>query len=151
MSGRERRVNLIVYLIQKYKTSDNEDHKPVLSESSNCIANKLLPPGWAIGLVWVAIFALLGWSHWLLVANGNTDVSWILVGILAICLAYPFYTMGFDMRYVQYADLASLIVIFSGAIGIATANNVPAFLCIVPLLVWLSYVNIVDAIRCIEC
>lgn len=44
------------------------------------------PPGHTIGLVWIALFAGLGAALWLAPERRTVAV------LLALCLAYPFYT-----------------------------------------------------------
>ena len=61
----------------------------------NIYQNKLVPPGFAIGFFWIAIFGFLGYSFYLLVRenDGNLTVGSIFVlGYGIFALAYPWLT-----------------------------------------------------------
>jgi tryptophan-rich sensory protein len=79
------------------------------------------PPGWFIGAVWVAIFACFGGAYAAL-ALAPADTSGeraALVGLGALCLAYPFYTglrrRGADLA--QVLDEAGIGLPFAAASG----------------------------------
>lgn len=53
------------------------------------------PPGHSIGLIWVALFALMGFAYWYVARRAGEASSLEARGIVALivmCLAYPFYT-----------------------------------------------------------
>jgi tryptophan-rich sensory protein len=53
------------------------------------------PPGPAIGAIWIVLFAAMGAARYLAATSGRTSArtdSWAVVGLLALCLAYPLYT-----------------------------------------------------------
>lgn len=60
--------------------------------------NRLLPPGWVIGTVWLVLLTLVTVAYWWLASADQPQARnlapWLLVLIL-FCLAYPFYTFGF--------------------------------------------------------
>jgi translocator protein len=97
------------------------------------------PPGWLIGSIWVAIFACFGGAYAALVRapadTGRERAA--LVGLGALCLAYPFYTGGFGLRAVAFAGT---LVTFGYGLALAHwvrwASPLAAWL-LVPLLVWL--------------
>jgi translocator protein len=97
------------------------------------------PPGWFIGAVWVAIFACFGGAYAALV-RAPADTSGeraALVGLGALCLAYPFYTGGFDLGAVSFAG--TLVTFACGlalTLRVRHASPRAAWL-LVPLLVWL--------------
>jgi translocator protein len=59
------------------------------------------PPGWAIGVVWLGLLALLGAARWLTLRHkGAYRVSssrWV-PGLSVFCCLYPFWTLAFDSR-----------------------------------------------------
>jgi translocator protein len=97
------------------------------------------PPGWFIGAVWVAIFACFGGAYAAL-ALAPADTSGeraALVGLGALCLAYPFYTGGFDLWAVSFAGT---LVTFACGLGLTLRvrhSSPRAAWLLVPLLVWL--------------
>lgn len=103
-----------------------------------------LPPGWAVGLIWTAIFACLG-GAWYAVGVVSLAAAVILCA-LAFCLAYPFLTQGLrqDTRRTRVLNVVTLIVAALVAAAVGAAR--PAALALVaPLLAWASYVNISQA------
>jgi tryptophan-rich sensory protein len=53
------------------------------------------PPGPAIGAIWIVLFAAMGAARYLAATSGRPTAradAWAVVGLLAICLAYPLYT-----------------------------------------------------------
>ena len=58
------------------------------------------PPGWAIGAIWVLLFALYAIAFWLLLQrqeSGRRAAHWVLA-IVACDLAHPLLTNGFDLK-----------------------------------------------------
>jgi tryptophan-rich sensory protein len=122
--------------------------------------NKWLPPGFLIGIVWIAIFGALGYSFYLaytgpptLDESGN-PVKWnasciAIVVVASYCLFYPFITMVLNDRYAQLLNLIALFMAFSLGI-IVIQENVAAFWYVLPLIVWTSYVNFADVMQYIE-
>lgn len=103
------------------------------------------PPGWFIGSVWIAIFACFGAAYAALVrAPGETrGERRALIGLGLLCLAYPFYTAGFDLRAVS---LAGTIVTFAFGLVLALRfrhRSLRAAWLMVPLLVWLVIAAII--------
>jgi tryptophan-rich sensory protein len=76
----------------------------------------LQPPGYVIGIIWTLLFAAMGSARWLLVANtSNTlGVRRLLLGLLLLCLAYPFYTFGLRSNVIGLIGALSII-----ALGVA--------------------------------
>jgi translocator protein len=97
------------------------------------------PPGWIIGLVWVAIFACIGGAYAALVRapaeTGRERAA--LVGLGLLCLAYPFYTAGFEFRAVSLAGTAlTFLYGLALALWVRRTSPIAAWL-LVPLLAWL--------------
>jgi translocator protein len=97
------------------------------------------PPGWLIGTVWIALFACMGGAYAALVrAPGPTEgTRAALVGLGLLCLAYPFYTGGFDNETVAYAGTAATLA-YAAIVTVAASRVSPrAAALLVPLLIWL--------------
>ena len=110
--------------------------------------NKLFPPGYIIGIIWLIIFGLLGYAHYLIymLKNGFSFASLSIVFMLLFSISYPFLIrLGFKIGLI--INLITLILSFIlGIIIIIESKYI--FLYIIPLLLWASYVNIVDTIDC---
>ena len=119
------------------------------NNSSLKLKHTILPPGYIIGIVWIIIFGLLGYVHYLLYKlKGKFSIySNIIVLFLIFCLAYPFLTNGLKEGNANILNLITLILSF--VIGlIVITQSVKAFYYIIPLLLWASYVNISDSLIC---
>ena len=110
--------------------------------------NPLLPPGYVIGAIWTAIFALLGYALYLTRDNQSASLaSCSIVAIIIWSLAYPFLTNGLQQKRGRILNTVTLILAM--ILAIIVINQKPAaFAFIVPLLLWASYVNVADAIAC---
>jgi tryptophan-rich sensory protein len=113
--------------------------------------NKLLPPGYIIGAIWVIIFGLLGYVHYLIYSQNNNKITFTSLFILFVilfCLLYPLIT-GLRVKTGLLLNLISLILAFTLGIFIIIQSKY-AFLFVLPLIIWSSYVNVVDTIQCSE-
>ena len=102
-----------------------------------------LPPGWAVGAIWMVLFVGMGTARWLLLraarAHGEERrVEW--VSLLAfLCLLYPLYTGGFSNLF---DGLVGNVVTLVAAVPIAVSafrRSRVAGLCLAPLVMWLAY------------
>jgi tryptophan-rich sensory protein len=120
-----------------------------LNYSSKKIKSSILPPGYIIGLIWIIIFGLLGYVHYLLykLKNGFNIYSISIIALLFFCLAYPFLTSGLQQKNATILNLITLIFAFIVALLVIT-QSINAFYYIMPLLIWASYVNISDVYIC---
>ena len=107
----------------------------------------LLPPGIVIGIVWLIIFALLGFAHHRLYPS---VASYVIVCAIVFCLAYPFLTQGLQQKNARILNLGTLFIAFAVMLTVATTvrkrDTMPTW-AVMPFLAWASYVNVVDAIE----
>jgi tryptophan-rich sensory protein len=118
--------------------------------------NKFLPPGFLIGLIWIGIFASLGYAFYLCYTGdpyeGKTEpVKWnaaniAIIVVASYCLLYPFLTMIMHERYVVVLNLLALLMAAALAI-IVVDECVAAFWYVLPLLVWCSYIVFADVMQ----
>ena len=98
------------------------------------------PPGWVIGAVWVVLFALMGLARWSAVRAGPAGRSrslWV-VTLIVLCVAYPFYTAGFD----PLPSLFGALVTFAAALFVAwklTPVSRAAALLLAPVVGWTGF------------
>jgi tryptophan-rich sensory protein len=129
-------VNAIIYLKQ-WNSSSEED----VSRSN------LLPPGWAIGLIWTFIFALLGYLHYTLTRDSFFSLASLAVVVLILfCLAYPFMTSGLQEKNAKVLNTTTLILV--AIVMWIVPHSIQISWPLLPILVWASFVNMVDAIEC---
>lgn len=105
-------------------------------QNSNPSRSKLLPPGWAIGAIWVVLLGFLGFAHFKAHAVDPKVSAWLIVLLVLACLAYPFYK---NQTASAIGDTATTFGAYVVAIALALRAPV-ALPYIVPLLVWGSYV-----------
>ena len=102
--------------------------------------NPLIPPGWIVGTIWVILFGLLGYAHYL------TWVSATSIGIivmLAYSLLYPFITR-LKLRLIY--DVIALVLAAILCI-LAAYEKREALVYVIPLFIWASYVVIVGGVQ----
>ncbi len=117
--------------------------------------NKYLPPGFMIGIVWIGIFASLGYSFWLSYyfkpqdetePNKWNSATIAIIVVASYCLLYPFLTRFMHERYIVLLNLIALLM--AAALCIIVINEyVAAFWYTLPLLVWCSYVVFADVMQ----
>jgi len=116
--------------------------------------NPLLPPGWAIGLIWVVIFGFFGYSTYLLLKENSrfTLASISIIVVAVYCILYPviihFASRGDVNRNEKVARMVNfiaLILAFTLGLLVIRESEV-AFLYILPLIVWASYINFADSV-----
>ncbi len=116
------------------------------NSTDNNRGNRWLPPGWVIGLVWMVLFALLGYAHYVAYrANGNkiSLVSFSILSMILFCAAYPFLSSGLTSGKV----LNVLTLIGAAKVGFVAALFAPqSFPYLYPLFVWASWVNIAQSL-----
>ena len=82
-----------------------------LNRPSNQIWPSFAPPGPAIGVIWIVLFAGMGAAFWLAPTRRRA-----IAGLIVLCLAYPFYT---HMIGGHLTEFVGNIVTFAYAIWLA--------------------------------
>lgn len=97
------------------------------------------PPGYIIGIIWTIIFALLGYVHYLLyrLKNKTNYGSASVVLFILYALAYPVL----NTMNVYFLNLISLILSFVLSLIVMMYSR-HIFLFMIPLLLWVSFVNL---------
>lgn len=110
--------------------------------------SRALPPGWVIAVIWVLLFACLGYVHYLV--RNRPVAAWAVVAFLAYAIVYPFATGGLQGgERARILNQVAAILAYGTAVLVAReAGQGRALLVLLPLLVWVSYVNLVPTPRC---
>lgn len=112
--------------------------------------SSLIPPGYFIAVVWVVLFGLLGYAHYLTYKEGDsgnggfTTASIVILVVAAFCLLYTWAVYKFPM-YSKFFNVVSLIMAFTLGILVLQESE-EAFWFVLPLIVWSAYINIADSL-----
>lgn len=102
----------------------------------------VLPPDYVIGLVWVALLALMGAARWLYVRE-SADAgwrSWMPFVVAGGCLAYPFYTNGLQMGPAAFWGTVHILATVFAAIAVMRARDPRSPWLLVPTACWGGFV-----------
>jgi len=105
---------------------------------------KYLPPGYIIGIIWTIIFGLLGYVHYKLYKLNNrmNYGSASIVLFIGFSLLYPIINGIYEEKHGYFMNLVSLILSFIvGSVVLSYSRNL--FLYLIPLLIWVSFVNLI--------
>lgn len=115
-----------VYMYINYEKNDDEK-------------NTYLPPGYIIGIIWMIILGLLGYTHYL---TYYSTASIFVFFVILYCLLYPFLTTGLKMEQTKIYNAIAFIFAITLFIIIYVNKYIYSIL-ILPLLLWSTYVFIV--------
>lgn len=123
-------INLIIYLQEWNK-----------EKSNNTNANKNLPPGYVIAIVWTIILGLLGYAHYLVYPS---YASYIILLAIIYCLLYPIIVINPNVKNV-YDNLFNFIALVLALLVciLAYKRKSSTLLLTLPFVIWTLYVNIV--------
>ena len=121
-----------------------------LKINKNQNPNPYIPPGIFVGLIWLILFALLGYVHYCLYSgnrNRFTAASIIIILFILYSLAYPIIT-AFSSNPNTFSLLNQGALLFA-AITTAAVYQEDASLLpyMIPLLAWTTYVNLVTMLQ----
>jgi tryptophan-rich sensory protein len=100
------------------------------------------PPGYAIGIVWTILFACMGAARYYAVAAGDRRDAALIVILIALCLAYPFYTAGLQDHLAGLIGLSVTEVLALTTLLHAWKPARWAAYLILPLIVWLWFASL---------
>jgi tryptophan-rich sensory protein len=127
-------VNIFIYTNSWFKD---------LRKNQNAQSNNMLPPGYVVAIIWTLILALLGYAHYYLTFG---FASMLVVFTIIYCILYPFLSFGFRSDRAKILNTISLILASLTLASSAEQRTWHAIFAIIPLFVWSSYVNMIDAV-----
>ena len=118
-----------------------------LNKDNKELENYFIPKGYIIGIIWTLIFALLGYVHYLLYTIDN-KINIGSVSVIILMFLYLLYPLiiAFKKKYFKLVNLISLILGYIVSLIILGYSKY-IFIYMIPLLLWISYVNIVYLIK----
>jgi tryptophan-rich sensory protein len=103
------------------------------------------PPGWAIGLAWFVLFALLGLARWSLEKASGPDAGRLVVALAILCSTYAYYTLGLakltGVSALWYGLWGNLVVV-ACALLVAwrvAAVSPTAAVAVLPVAAWTAF------------
>jgi tryptophan-rich sensory protein len=102
------------------------------------------PPGWVIGVVWLALFALMGLVHGRL-RQIKPSTSWTMIALAAACLAYPLYTGGLQNGSVGLVGNIATLAVTLGLMAYYRRFDRTSAFFLVPMTAWLVFASILTA------
>lgn len=93
------------------------------------------PPGYVIGIVWTVLFALTGAAR----AIATHQHRRLVTALILLCLAYPFYTLGFQDRQANFVGIILTEAYTLYVTSRLIRSSYKAALLLVPLILWLGY------------
>ena len=105
--------------------------------------NPLIPPGYVIGPIWVFLLGCMGMAHYIAsistVASQTNYAVLCLEFLIAFSILYPILT---GLKNNSYFFLLLSLAITLGTSLIVRFYSLSAFYYLVPLILWVIYVNI---------
>jgi len=109
--------------------------------------NSLLPSAPYIGLIWIVILLCLGNAHYILYEKSKVSLASIyLILVIVYCLSYPIITQ-LDRKKGSVLNTIAMILT-SILLLVVYQESTDALLYVIPLFLWISFVNYSDAIVC---
>jgi len=105
--------------------------------------NRFLPPGYVIGIIWIVLFGLLGYINYILYKEQKLVGYFLIILLLFLYISYPYITRKYsNKKYMDFMNRLSLIITIFISIYIFKISK-KAFYFMIPVLLWLMYVNLV--------
>jgi tryptophan-rich sensory protein len=99
-----------------------------------------LPPGWAIGAIWVGLFVLFALA-WTRTQGVDRWAGRAILGFVTLCLAYPLYTGGLGSRTVGAVANVFCLMAALALVAFLWRRERGAALLFTPSLLWLGYAS----------
>ncbi len=111
----------------------------------------LLPPSWLFPVVWVILYAVMGFSAYLIYSSDRIKDNALKIywAQLAVNFSWSIVFFGFEALWVAFAVIILLLVLIIAMIISFNGINKTAALINIPYLVWVlfaSYLNLATAI-----
>ena len=129
-------VHILIPLLLVFFVNKNMHIKHYIS------TNPALPPGYIIGIVWFLLFGLLGYANFILYKQKKWLAFIFIWLLLLFYISYPYLTNGFrNMKISKILDVSALMLTIFVSMYIFRIS-IKAFYLMVPVLLWLFYVNL---------
>ena len=110
----------------------------------------LNPPGWFVGGVWVGLIVLMGLAIWRIhqvPSPKAVTIGRLIIGLIAFCLSYPFYTMGLKNETIGLIGNIASFLFAAYIIARAWPLSRPCAWLLFPILPWLVYASAIIRVR----
>lgn len=119
----------------------------IITKNHNIDKNSLLPSSYYTALIWLGILISLGNAHYLLYKKSKfTFASLYLIVVIVYCVFYPIISQLNKKKSKTMNVIATIIT--SILLVVVYQESTEAFFYVLPLFVWISFINYSDAIVC---
>lgn len=104
------------------------------------------PPGWLIGAIWTVLLCCMGVALWRgtrSAAARSARLPQLVLCLIVLCLAYPFYTSGFQSGRIGLIGNAVTFVYAAWIAARAWPVERKTALPLIPVLCWLAYASLI--------
>ena len=105
-------------------------------------ASVLNPPGWVVGAVWTALFALLAVARWRLGGPSAAAARGWVTGLVLFCLAYPFYTLAPNSMTDGFGGNLATFGLAGYVAWRAWPESRVAAACVLPVIPWVVFATV---------
>ena len=120
-----------------------------LGEWNGAMRQQIVPAGWewvdrVVGYVCLGLFACMGTAAWLAYSSGQPTAardSYIVVGLMLVCILYPFYTLGLQAVPGLIGNVVVVILTILAAIFVRRSSSVAVGL-LAPVALWVSLATV---------
>jgi tryptophan-rich sensory protein len=134
---------IILFAVIALKNWFDKKKSPEYSGSSKSspLSNPIL------GIVWIAVLVCLGNANYILYKNNKISFASIfLTFVIVYCLSYPIILIFYKKK----SPLLNVIAMILASISLTVIyqESTEALLYVIPLFIWISYLNYSDAVIC---
>jgi translocator protein len=118
--------------------------KPALLD--NTVLPRLTPPGYAFGIIWTVLFALMGTARWFVLKGSDPIMAQqhqqLILILIIFCLIQPLYSTAINSRL--GGILGTIGAVALSAFTVLTIRNSSeiAALLIMPVVIWTMYASL---------
>jgi translocator protein len=117
--------------------------KPALLDST--VLPAFTPPGYAFGIIWTVLFALMGTARWfvgkgtdLIVAQQHQQLVLILI---VFCLVQPLYSTAINSRFGGILGTVGAVILSVFTLLTIRNSSEVAALLVIPVSIWTIYAS----------
>lgn len=117
--------------------------KPALLDST--VLPALTPPGYAFGIIWTVLFALMGTARWFVGKGADIMASQqhqqLILILIVFCLAQPIYSTAINSRLGGVIGTVGAVILSAFTVLTIYNSSGIAALLVLPVVIWTMYAS----------